>query len=713
MESLLHRCSASAAKLTLAVALAALGPPPAAADLTGQVLEVAPDSQDVVFELLSELLDVEQDEHRIDSVTVVEDSDDALVVEVAYRGLPSGAIRAQLLDPSSRRIVGASASRRLGETAKPVRLEIPPPRGTEDAPAVAGFLRLRATLGAVPGPPIDVRYTLRRAWKGGGAASGAGGANAAEASPPPREIAISARPIGAAQQLGKQQGPPPLPPLRRSSDFDLRATSSGGAAAKKATPLQRIRVAPVAAQAAGEASGTGTEAGQKGVVAKKTVVPIDRFRLGLGAKEKDLGAHGPGSDVIELMDAMRLDVDLVRDDILEVFPLVYRDQNPDAGVYYYLPDTYRLAWGPDEGLAMRFLYTAAADAGSGDVMVALRLDAGVDLGEVALARRLLEAYAKRHGLGAVREFRALPIEAPPEVSLAGDLQHQYDVPAEEVVINGLSDSLGEIEVAFTVDPVTKENVQLALEEEVGISGRVALAPHGGGLSTQEIPLRVRLADAATFGRFDWERGTPWRNETPYPVELRYLHAMMLDGDVPVIYSWALDGERIPPGSSAVIDAATVPGLVDSDAERTWLDYRVATDCDACDRAVIAAISGGVSAVAAQEIAFRTLSPLADTGAVEMVLLVRSRFFHPQKRELVEKPHVVIDQDGATYAVGPIYVAEGEESPADLFEYRLQLVLPDGTVRARDRWIRSRELYQPIGRVQVEESVGSLDGGEGE
>jgi hypothetical protein len=305
----------------------------------------------------------------------------------------------------------------------------------------------------------------------------------------------------------------------------------------------------------------------------------------------------------------------------------------------------------------------------------------------------------------------LPLTAPPSVSLASDLQHQYRVPAEKVVVNAMSDSLAEIEVGFSVDPVTKENVQLALEEEVGLSGRVALSPYGEALAVQEVPLEVRLAEASTFGRFRWERDVAWRNETPYPIDLRYLHVMTLDGEVPVIYSWALEGERVPAGSSAEIDSTTIPVALDARATRQWLDYRVATDCDACDRKVIAAISGGVSAVTVREITFRTLSPLADTGAVEIVLFVRSRLFHPQNRELVEKPHILLDGDGRSYAVGPIYIDEGEES-GRLFEYRLQVILPDGTVRSGEGWIASSELYQPIGRVQVEQAVGSLGGGGG-
>jgi hypothetical protein len=415
-----------------------------------------------------------------------------------------------------------------------------------------------------------------------------------------------------------------------------------------------------------------------------------------------------------LVEALRTDVDLRQDEILALLPQVYQDQNPRSGIFYYLPAAYHLSWNADEGYGLRFLYSAAVEGESaGDVIIAMRLDAGVTLGEVELARTLLRAYAARHGGLRVNELRALPVVAPPAVSLLGDLLHQYDIPADRVVVNALSDSLAQIEVALATDAVTKENLQLALQENVGINGKLVLQPAGEVLADQELPLSVRLADRRTFGRFDWARGEAWRNPTAYPVRLRYVHALLLDQDTPIVYSWSLEDATVAPQHQVEFDATALPVWVAERAQLLWLDYSVAHDCAECDEQVLGAITGGVAAVRAQQLTLRTLSPLADTGAVEITVKVRSRYFHPQDRDLVEKPLLVLRQDGQAYTMGPIYPPEPQAGGAPAgdppFEYFLQVVMPDGRLQRARQWLAADDLYQPIGRIQVEEALGDLPG----
>jgi len=550
-------------------------------------------------------------------------------------------------------------------------------------------------------------------------------------------IQISIRPIGAATQLTESPELTARPPLRRTQS--LIGTAIGQGPPTSATSMEPLKSSPSSATAKPPSSATSRrntptlrsapaaptlQPGQlkarrpapvpmtpkADIPSKQGLVALDGYRFGLGKKEQDLGAKGPSSEPVELAEAMRVDVDLRRQDLLDVFPLVYRDQNPDSGVYYYLPGRYRLAWQADEGYGLRFLYTATAGTSGGDVLVALRLDARVDLQEVEIARRLLQAYIKRHGLGQLRQLRPLPISGPPEVSLAGNLEHQYDIPATKVSVSALSDSLAEIEIGFSVDSVTKENLQLALEENVGLAGRVTLTPYGDELSGQEVSLDVRLADASTFGRFAWQRDAPWHNPTPYPIALRYLHIMTLDGEVPMVYSWQLEGEDVPPGAIAEMATDSIPSTLDSKAVRAWLDYRVVSDCEPCTRAIIETVSGGVSSIAAREITFRVLSPLADLGAEEMVLRVRSRYFHPQSRDWLEKPQIILSRDHQSLTVGSIYVdPAGDLDPAGesgtpFFEYKLDVVMPDGSFHSGSPWIPSSELYQPIGRVQAERAM---------
>src|SRR6185503_7775979 len=93
--------------------------------------------------------------------------------------------------------------------------------------------------------------------------------------------------------------------------------------------------------------------------------------------------------------------------------------------------------------------------------------------------------------------------------------------------------------------------------------------------------------------------------------------------------------------------------------------------------VVKDITGGVTSVAASQITFHTINPLAEMGAHELALRVRSRHFDPDGRQRREKS-VVLKADNQDFTLGPIYVDEGEDGPGDLFEYLLTVAMADGT-----------------------------------
>jgi hypothetical protein len=386
---------------------------------------------------------------------------------------------------------------------------------------------------------------------------------------------------------------------------------------------------------------------------------------------------------------------------------IYPDKNPASGVFYYHPRSYHLVWTPDSGHAMRILYGAAAgDAASGEVLMSATLQSGLDLSEVQLAQELLNAYKRRNPATVFTALRPLPLEEGGlDVSL-GAVLGQYSIPKEKVAITGLSDVLGEIEVSWVTDPVTKENVQLALMRDVGVSGDVTFSASGGALAPQ-VPIAIQLADRDSFGRLRWSRTDGHRNGTPYPIRLRYLHALVIDprNNLPILYSWSLDGAEVPPLAKVQWDAARVPAWIDTEAKRVWIEYGVVEDCDPCDKQVLDRITGGVTSIAADGITFHTITPLADVGGYEITAHVRSKYFDPKDRAELQKS-VVLKADNQDFTVRPVYnVTRGPGEP--LFEFLLELAMPDGTIHRGTRWIPSDGLRVLVGRAQLEQSLGTL------
>jgi hypothetical protein len=639
----------------------------------------------------------------IDRAVVADDRERRLVVSLSYTDWPGREIEGEL----------------LGRDKKPQPWF---GRATASLPAPSGEVELVFTLGdAVPDDPqallssylrVRVRrpgmytetvkaFALRKRWDG----------SAPPAGEPDQIVRITPRPIGAAAQLREQPGaapvatPPPAPapaapgPVRhrvlgkrRTDAYVARPSSS---AAPPLTPASAPLVMVSLPQA--------------------TIRAMTDYRFGVAPEIKDKAGKGPGSTPIDLLSGLRADVALGLDSVLRISTRLYQDQNPESGIVYFVPQAYALAWTPAEGYGMRMLYSAAKSGGAGEVMVAARLDAGVNTQELQLATALLNAYKARYPVK-FDTLRALPIEQTPAVSLAGGLSKQYDIPADKIAVTALSDALGQIDISWVSDTVTKENIQLALTEDVGLNGSVTLEPAGGELGALSLPVRVQLADAATLGRILWRRHQPWKNDTPYPARLKYLHALLLEGNVPVVYSWSLDGATVGPRGLAELDASTIPSWLDGRALRTWIEYTPVRSCEECDQQVIAAITGGVTSIGASQVVFRTITPIADLGAYEIAVNVRSKYFDPRSRQMQVKPPLTLNADNKDFSLGPIYLVNrqaGQPVPDDpLFEYRLDVSMPDGRVHRGETWIPVDGLRVLIGKVQAEAVLAAAASGGG-
>jgi hypothetical protein len=445
---------------------------------------------------------------------------------------------------------------------------------------------------------------------------------------------------------------------------------------------------------------------------QKRLVMADKFVYGVNKNIQDKNGKGPSAQPIYLLNEMRSDVSIEFEDILHVWPQVYQDQNPESGIFYFLPRAYHLKWTPDEGYGMRMLYFASQEEEEeGDVNVELLVDAGIDSKEYEFAKDLVLAYTARHPGTKFTELRPLPIDKAPEVSIAGGLQHTFNIPPEKIIITAISDALGQVHISLVTDWITKENLQLALFEDMGINGMLTLTPAGSAMEAQQRPIKVTVADHRTLGRIYWTRGQKWRNQAPYPVHLKYLHVLSLQNNIPIIYSWNLDNTEVSPMAQVEWDSRYIPKWLDGTAKFMWLDYKVEKSCDKCDEKVIAEITGGVTSVSADNITYETITPLADTGAYKIFIRTRSMYLHPTSRELKELPELPLNEDEQEYKIGPIYKVDRktDEAPSGepLFEYFITVVMPDGTMHKATKWLPSESLRIMIGQVQIKEALGYL------
>ncbi len=686
-----------------------------------------------VTSLLGDLLGGGKSE--LTKVVVSEDSETRLGLQISYKRMAGRKLRGTILGVKGQAqpgvpVVVVPAPAADGQLDMLLALAPDLPEGTAFE---STGLRLEVIREGRALPELVRTYSVTKKWQ-------------SEISPENLVLKVVAEPEGAAAQLRTQAGgaagpivKPPIqvlkidPKLLQAAPLMVQPAPAPAAAPQPPPPAIQPSRGIRGRTVLGDRRITGLEtsvdepkpaetsaSGSSRLVAASTMklnlIPIEAYKFGVPPAVTDKGGQGPANKPINWLTTIAVDpqVQLDYSAISRLWPHVYEDKNPASGIFYFLPRSYRLAWAPDEGFGMDMLYMAATPgAETGNVMMSAELDGGLDTSEIGFAQELVEVYCRKQGK-TFTQLVALPISQAPAFSLADALGSQYAIPPEKIQVNAISDALGKVSLSWITDTVTKENLQLALTSGVGVRGTATLTP-SGEVPPLAVDVTINLADPDTLGRMYWTRGQNWRNTTPFPVILKRLCVLMLeDGtDTPAIYSWSLGNTQVPPKAQVEIDAGKVPAWIDARAKRMWLVYSVPEDRDRekYDNAVIAGITGGVTSLGTYNITFKTLNPLRDTGAAELSVRVRSKYFDPTSRDMRIKPDLPLTEDQTEFTLGPIHLVNrqpGEDIPGDpLFEYTLTVAMPDGTMHEGVNWIPYNKLRVLIGTVQIQQAVGTL------
>jgi hypothetical protein len=425
--------------------------------------------------------------------------------------------------------------------------------------------------------------------------------------------------------------------------------------------------------------------------------------------------NAPSNQPIDLLAGLTLAVPLSQADIMQIYDKVYHDKNEASGVFYYFPRAYNVAWdsdaGVDRGLGLRIAYEQTTGGETARaVRMAVLLDARVDLQEVQLARELLQLQSRRQGF-TFRELRVFPLSAPPAVSLVDALQSRFSLRADQVAINALSSALDQIELSWVTDPITAGNIRLTLRSGFGINGAAQFLPPNEDGPAPSIPVNIRLDSADTYGRFPFDRGGVMRNRTPFALKLGHLHALVIEGDTPAIYSWSLGEKVLPPMAKVEFDTAKLPEAVDGLARLMWVSYAIDKSCESCVQDTIDASVIGNVWPDTSTLSLRTLTPLADTGVAKLEVRTRSRFFEPDSRTVKAGPVLIFEADGEGQTVDPVFLAD--RTPSDggpdwpLFEYQVSAIMPSGEVVEGRTWLPAQSERVFIGSFQLRQSTGAF------
>ena len=446
---------------------------------------------------------------------------------------------------------------------------------------------------------------------------------------------------------------------------------------------------------------------------KYTAVILNSNTKGLSKEEKQKGAQGPSDNPISLWEGLASDVDFeFPHEITNIRLDIYPDKNPESGVFYYLPAAYHIRFDEDKGHEFIIDYgTSSETEETGEVRMSGTLSPAIGLKEVEFVKALIEAYQKRNPGMKFTELRAVPTESSLEVNFSDELS-MYNI--DQVSVNVASTIAAPLEVSWKTNRQTADDIVNSLKSNVGVRGKMIIKPQGSKMPDQEVPVRITLADERTLGRFDLDSKTwrhkKWRNITPYPVKLRYMHLLAIEKvngkTIPLIYSWDLNNQEIPSLAQVQFDGTSVPVWLDTykKAERVWLDYTV-VDCDPCEAEVLQEVVHATSRPSLQKIEFNVLEFFEEMEVEYIDVEVRSIQGDPQGNSLTTLPVIHIDGDAQKFYSTDLFIKEGDNPQ---FEYRLTLVLKNGRELISDQWMEKSSLRVPLGSYQISEIFPDLE-----
>ncbi|MBK6936757.1 MAG: hypothetical protein IPH18_07600 [Chitinophagaceae bacterium] len=427
----------------------------------------------------------------------------------------------------------------------------------------------------------------------------------------------------------------------------------------------------------------------------------------------DKTPKGPDKNLqFYLLDGLSADVDFKRpQDISNININVFADKNINSGIYYILPADFHLKWEtkaePEKGYDFRILYGTQTNAGEetnsdAPVRMSATLTSGISSRERGFVKELLKSVRPDFV-----DLRFLPLRENPQFTFQSTLGSQFNIPEGKIKVESYTDLNSDIKVAWQTDVITKDFIQTSLTSREGISASVILKPSDESILDQQVPATINLADIRTLGKMNlnpanW-RSQKWRNLTPYPLRLKYIHILKkeINGIKPIIYSWALNDAIIPSQAQVDFESNRIPAWIDTDPSVVmWLEYSV-EDCNPCDQKVLDAVTGGVAGTKNQQVKFTIPPAVFDTLRASYFLIsLRSRQGDPKGAELKEFEAIKISKEGTgNNSVGPLFIPTGG---ALEFEFKITVASADGDFYPARDWVAGTEKEILLGKTKLKE-----------
>lgn len=398
------------------------------------------------------------------------------------------------------------------------------------------------------------------------------------------------------------------------------------------------------------------------LIAKLKVIDPAIFAKPSDQIKGDQGEGPTGESALSFAERIEADpavVEVAR--ALTISPVIYGDKNENSGLYYYLPARYTLDFSTDSGFLLQMFYAAGTDGSAGEVNVSAILRASVSPADLGLADAFLKEFLKSQKLpsGAPVPYKRLvPFFGNPKASLEGAIAAQLFLDPTKVKVLGVGD--GVVNVSLSVSPDKAELFLSRLTSNVGLAGEMSYTSSADPTLTASVPMELKLPDRNSL-KLGLSPQNGFKNDSPFPVALKYIHVLRFTNGVPTVYSFNLPDNEISAGGSVSIDRSKIPEWLTAAPAKIWADFQVIPDGASLEKALQTATGASSGATSAQV----TVEKVGDfpEGVSAVTVVVTSKYFTPfGSRE--ETQETTLTPTDTSRTLGPIY-PNGRQEGVDL------------------------------------------------
>ena len=426
-------------------------------------------------------------------------------------------------------------------------------------------------------------------------------------------------------------------------------------------------------------------------------------KMGGSLKSNDKNPKGPNKLAFSLWDNIWTDVDFELSDISNIKTEIHPDINPASETFYILPVSYNLKWTEEEGYKnFKIIYGV-----NNEVQFHVGLSSGITSKQIETIRYLIKRLYKSQNIEIQNpKIQLLGANSTPIISLRGDFQGAFQIDSSKVTISPVSDFTSPLSISFSTDNKTKDMIVVALQNGIGLNGSMTF---GADSIQSQIPLTITFNDKRNYGKLilskeNW-RNNEWQNKFPYPIKIRYLHALLensntQNGNTNHIYSWSCSNTLAPPGSRVGFNSTKIPTWFDT-SERVvqlWLEYDVEV-CPSCTQGIFSGLTKGLSGSSETNLIFQSMDLLSAYGATLVQIRVKSMQGDPSKNKEVEYSKN-ITKDGEEINIGPFYTGNDKQ-----ISYQYKVMIVNNQAPIETNWITDTNPQQYLNKAGLEKLTG--------